>query len=80
MEKCKFCGKEKYILTDGKNVCLDHYFQLVDKECIRAEMDLYIDWLDEGKKLHTDTIKYLKEVKRRYPDIAEDFPRLFENL
>jgi len=47
-----------------------------NKECWKAELDMYCDDLIKGKKLTKDTLSLIKKVFVKFPDLKEEFPAL----
>ena len=65
--------------VNGKVVCETHYFETINKECLFAELEAYVDELEEGRKLSSGAIEYLKKVRKHCPAVVDEFPRLFKD-
>jgi len=80
MKNCELCGKEGYITLNKLRVCVDHYLEKEPKECLRSDLYVHMAEVEQGKKLPSDVIVFLKKVKEKYPDMVEDFPLLFRDI
>ena len=68
--KCKSCGNKLYL-----GYCLN-----CDDGCVEVLLDKMVDELWAGKKLDKDDISFLKIIKKERPDIANKFPKLFDQI
>ncbi len=81
--KCSICGRKAYRMVNGVPLCIAHYVKEYygkNKGCLEAHLDMLIEDMIKGRELDSDEKQFLKEVKKQFPDIAEEYPRIFENL
>lgn len=50
------------------------------EECFKTDLDMMLDDLKNEKRFSLEEIRFLKLVKKKRPDIAEEFPILFKGV
>ena len=79
-KKCKICGKKVYLILDGIPLCTNHYVEKEDKECLMAELDIYVEDINNEKKLDENKIRLLKVIKKNRSDVTKEFPIFFNKI
>lgn len=84
MMKCEICGKKYYSQIEGKEVCKYHFYELYfntrDKECIKAELRIYLEDFQKNKKLSKQTLELLRKIKKRFPELLEKYHELLNQV
>jgi len=82
IDVCVKCGKEVYSSIDGVFFCTKHYVENYgrDKRFLGAELNKFLDYLSRESKFTVKEKEFLKEVKRQFPEVVEEFHILFKNL
>ena len=82
MEKCSICNKEIYWVIGDAAFCAKHFVEHYnkDKRFLEDHLEKFLDHFSRGEEFTDEEKEFLKEVKIQFPDTAEEFPILFENL
>ena len=80
-KKCEVCNKIATRAVNSKFYCLEHYVSKYygkNIPCLKTRLDILIDSLDSGEGLSEYERRFLQAVEKCIPEMAKEFPRIFE--
>ncbi len=82
VEKCSKCNGEVYSSINGIPFCAKHYVENYrkDKRFLQYQLEKFLDYFSRDVKFDENEKELLKEIKKQFPEVVENYSILFDDL